>query len=238
LIAIAGSAWSGFFEDKLKVGFLAWGLVGLVIAIPELFAAAVSRSPWPTISGTVGHLESRWAFVAVIVVAVIVALAARVAALIIPLLGSTASPEDPSPTAESVAAEAVKRELRRANGTAAAQAGGWRRRFVFAYFPSSIVVVALAGYIASQTSTNRWILGYVIYGLIAVFGILIPSILTRVENVPNPPFTSIFVTISALFTYQRWIATIVVIGLVILLIHLALYPWPDVFHQNPAPDSP
>jgi hypothetical protein len=29
-----------------------------------------------------------------------------------------------------------------------------------------------------------------------------------------------------------------VIGLVVLLIHLAFYPWPDVFHRTPAPDSP
>lgn len=238
MIAVAGSAWSTFFEDKLKVGYLAWGLVGLVIAIPELFAAIVSRSPWPTISGTVGHLESRWAFVAVIVVSLIVGLAARIASVVIPLLITSASQGDASPTAQSLAADAVASELDRVSGTSAIESGAWRRHFVFTYFPGAIVVIALAGYIGSQSSSNRWILGYVIYGLIAVFGIIIPSILTHVKSFPNPPFTDIFVTITALFTYKRWIASIVVVGLVVLLIHLAFYPWPDVFHRTPAPDSP
>jgi len=33
------------------------------------------------------------------------------------------------------------------------------------------------------------------------------------------------------------IALIVLTGLVILLIHLALYPWADISHQHPTPDS-
>jgi hypothetical protein len=222
------------------VGYLAWGLVALVIAIPELVAAAFSRSPWPTISGTVGHLEARWAFVAVIVVALIVAVAIRIGALIIPSLVASVARGGTTPTAQSIATEAVKRERARVNRTALAQAGAWRRRFVFAYFPSSIAIIALAGYIASQESTNEWLLGYVIYGLIASFGILIPSVLAWIDAT-NPPFTGIFVTIADLFRrgrWGRWTATIVLIGLAILLIHLALYPWPDVFHKNPAPDSP
>src|SRR4051812_9440900 len=41
-------------------GYGVWGTVGLVIAIPELTAAVSAGVPFPTISGTVGHLEVRW----------------------------------------------------------------------------------------------------------------------------------------------------------------------------------
>src|SRR5207247_1946484 len=54
-------------------GYAVWGTVGLVIAVPEITAAADAGVPFPTISGTVGHLEVRWTWVAVIVVGVIAA---------------------------------------------------------------------------------------------------------------------------------------------------------------------
>ncbi len=54
-------------------GYVVWSAMGLVVAIPEVWAA-VSGSDfiWPTISTTVGHLEDRWPVVALIPVAMIV----------------------------------------------------------------------------------------------------------------------------------------------------------------------
>jgi hypothetical protein len=46
--------------------------MALVIAIPEITAAVDHEVPWPTISGMTGHLEYRWSWVALIVVALIV----------------------------------------------------------------------------------------------------------------------------------------------------------------------
>jgi hypothetical protein len=42
-------------------GDLVWSIVGAAVAAPEIWAA-VSGSDfiWPTISGTVGHLEDKW----------------------------------------------------------------------------------------------------------------------------------------------------------------------------------
>ena len=59
-------------------GYVLWGAVGLVIAIPEIAAAAWHGGPWPTISGTIGHLEVIWSGTAIIVVAVVVAVAMHV----------------------------------------------------------------------------------------------------------------------------------------------------------------
>src|SRR5690242_19384791 len=64
----------GTFE---RWGYAAWGLVGLVVAIPEISAAAWQDGPWPTISGTIGHLEDLWDVSAIFVVALITVAAAR-----------------------------------------------------------------------------------------------------------------------------------------------------------------
>jgi hypothetical protein len=69
------------FATKERWGYVVWGIVGAFIAIPEILAA-LSKTlnngiPWPTISATIGHLESRWDLVAVGVVALIVIVAVR-----------------------------------------------------------------------------------------------------------------------------------------------------------------
>ncbi len=38
-------------------GYGVWGTGTIVVVIPEIYAAADGRSPWPTISATVGRLE-------------------------------------------------------------------------------------------------------------------------------------------------------------------------------------
>ena len=79
----------GDVTPPVRRGYGLWLAVGAVIAIPEIWAA-VARPPWPTISGTVGHLELRWNFVAVIVVAVLVIVAAH--AIRIPVTGKGQRP--------------------------------------------------------------------------------------------------------------------------------------------------
>jgi hypothetical protein len=54
-------------------GYAVWGAMGVVIAVPELLAAAGGNNfLWPTISTTVGHLQDRWAVLTLIPVALIV----------------------------------------------------------------------------------------------------------------------------------------------------------------------
>ena len=61
-------------------GYAVWGSMGVVVAVPEIWAAASgSGFVWPTISGTIGHLEERWAVVALVPVALIVSSAYAVA---------------------------------------------------------------------------------------------------------------------------------------------------------------
>jgi hypothetical protein len=60
-----------------RVGYVFWGLLGLLVAIPELIAAKW-HVPWPTISETVGHLERHHHWVRIVVVAGLAALTTRI----------------------------------------------------------------------------------------------------------------------------------------------------------------
>ena len=64
---------------KEKLGYIVWGPIGLAIGVTEILAA-LSKTlknwiPWPTISSTLGHLESRHHWVSVVVVATIASVA-------------------------------------------------------------------------------------------------------------------------------------------------------------------
>ena len=66
-------------QAKEKLGYLVWGPIALVIGVTEILAA-LSKTlqnaiPWPTISSTVGHLEARYHWVSVLVVAAIATVA-------------------------------------------------------------------------------------------------------------------------------------------------------------------
>jgi hypothetical protein len=60
-------------ERHERWGYIWWGLSGVVIAVPEIWAAVGGDDVlWPTISGTIGNLEVFHQWVALIVVAVLV----------------------------------------------------------------------------------------------------------------------------------------------------------------------
>jgi hypothetical protein len=220
------SWWHQRFGDltpSLKRGYGVWGSVAVVVAIPEIWAF-VGRPRWPTISGTVGHLEERWPIVAVAVVSVIVIIAVH--AIRLPLRGrelvrqASGSAIGLTPSGRVTIRPDVTREV-----------SAWL------YFPVALACIVGGSYLAASLSDNRWILGYSIYGLIAVFGIIIPSILAYGPT-PDAPFAGLFPTVADLQVRLHIVGLILLTGLVVLLIHLALYPWPDVSHGNPTPDSP
>jgi hypothetical protein len=187
-----------------RIGYFVWGTVALVVAIPELWALIANDAPWPTISGTVGHLEDLWHPTAVIVVAVIVVAAA--------LATGYGRPDTRAPTT--------------------APTGEW---WPFVYIGSAAAFVVGTGLLVSGLVDDRFVLGYVIYGLIGSFFFVLPAVFGWAFVVPFP---SPFETLRDLERRVPVVALVVLAGLVILLIHLALYPWPDVAHHNPAPASP
>jgi hypothetical protein len=188
-------------------GYAYWGPVALFITIVEILGA-LSKSfrnfiPWPTISGTVGHIEDldgRWGLAVVFVIAV-TAFAAM-----------------------SSTKEAGK------SGSKALFLGiryGW---------PLVLVVTGLTALFVrildgeTDDQLRKYHLGYAIYAAFAVIGILVPIFLIW-RGSDRVVFPSLWFTFGILRTRFRWIAGAVVAGLAILVIHLALYPWPNLARE-------
>jgi hypothetical protein len=236
--------WAAAFGGVTSLewwGYLVWGVVGAMIAIPELGAAIWSHGPWPTISGTIGHLEVIWSATGIFVVGIIVAAAYHIVRY------------RPAKT-EAVALRSGGRALRRTQSgrltrrppAAGVAADPVKKAWIgIVYLVSAFLAVLLPSILAAtafsgSSDHTRWILGYVIYGLIALFCVALPSALAYF--VADVPFPTLFRTISDLERLWRPLAVVVLAGLGILVVHLALYPWPDIAHilqQTPTkPTSP
>ena len=229
-------------------GYVVWGVAGLAVAVPELWAA-FGDPPWPTISGTVGHLETRWSGTAVVTVVVIVVLALNAVRLYAPATVAVQvdqNVDQPALADMTSAAQATQTDglvlgltsagwvKARRQGETSPKPAHWP---IF-YFAGAIGIVILGCVLGTTLTDNEWILGYVIYSLIAVLCFIIPSTLAYFHSTPNPPFSSLFATVFDLQGRLHWITLLLVAGLVVLLIHLALYPWPDIFVPPPTPQSP
>jgi hypothetical protein len=207
-------------------GYAVWSAMGLVVGVPEIWAAAAGDDfVWPTISTTVGHLQGRWPVVALIPVAVIVMGAYSVLRI---RLGETSVQADLQAIGRTpqgrLAKQDVSLEELAAGGVVAAGAGRseWP---VVPYFAFATVVV-VAGSLLATASQNRFLVGYVLYSLIAVFWIVVPNLAAYFLR-KDFPFTTLFFTIRALARRLQFVAALVAALLVILLLHLAFYPWPS-----------
>ena len=209
------------FTRPARRGLAVWGVVAVVIAVPEIWGSF--GNPWfYSISRTTGHLEDLWSGVRGIVVALI-ALAAVRALLYRPGLG-----EAPRPRARSVLAG---RPIRRAgNGRLTIGKAGreeFSDRAAVSYLLVSAAIVAVAGWLASVPQDGQYWRGYVIYGLIAVFFVIIPNAVAYFGG-RDFPFTTLFATVWQLERTRNIAAMIIAAGLAVLTFHLALYPWPAI----------
>lgn len=209
-------------RDRRAWGYFFWGFMGLVIAVPELSAVFWDEYvPWPTISGTVGYLEYWHPWVALVVVGVITWWALHVVEFgpeKTPVLGVDLqrNPEKRyvnTPGGWSTRAERLGREI---NG--------------FVYMAIAIVgVVAPSLFVAlAFRPDDEYLLGEVLYSAIFIFWILIPLIMAyRGNEVPFPTLFETFRDFARLDPFKIF-ATVIAGGIVVLLIHLVLYPWPSI----------
>jgi hypothetical protein len=192
-------------------GYGVWLFVGLMFGVPESWAGLASP-PWPSLSNTVAHLEGLWPPVAVIVVALTVAVVFRV------VRDLPGQPGAPAPGARGAARTPGGRLTRRPGQASVVPA--------LIYFPLALAAVAAGSLIAAVTSGDMFVLGYTIYGLITVFGVIVPDALAYwfARDVPFPTLARTIVNLE-----RRWppAAVVIVAGLVVLMFHLAFFPWPD-----------
>jgi hypothetical protein len=219
-------AWQARFggiDPRVKWGYAVWGTAGVVIAIPEIWSA-ITTPGWKTISGTVGHLEWHWNAVAIIVVALIAIVAAHAVRFSLP--------RDP-------------KGVRQADGKTLGRTPGGRFTrspdevgdFPFWYLPVAVVAVIVPSALVAILSSDQWVLGYVMYGLIATFGVAIPSLLAFLLK-KDVPFSTLARTIADLEHRSHLVAMVIIAGLAVLLVHLSLYPWPDIFKAHPTFGAP
>lgn len=208
-------------------GYAVWSAMGVVIAVPELLAAAGGNNfLWPTISTTVGHLQHRWPVLTLIPVALIVMAGYSVLRI---RLGDTAVQADLQAIGRSPQGRLIKQDVqfdqlgRGGIPPAPPERGEFRR--VLRYFAFATAVVVAGGLVAAP-SDSPFVVGYVLYSLIALFWVVIPNLAAYFFR-KDFPFTTLVFTVRALGRRLQFAAAFVAALLVILLLHLAFYPWPS-----------
>ncbi|MDQ2982638.1 MAG: hypothetical protein M3R70_01750 [Actinomycetota bacterium] len=235
--------------QKRRWGYLVWVVAGIAIAVPELIAAIDGGAlPFTTISEMVGHLERRWPVVELAVVAAIVF-----------LLFSTVRFPPQTPRTEGTPEGGSGEELkptRTSGGRLTVQApptqpsaASFDEQAAPAWFgvaavlSFALVIGATLAAIAWWDDPHHFHPAYVLYGLLALLWLVVPSIYAFVKGT-DPPFPTLFRTITNLeewLSSRPWlgrfgpvlawlVAYLILTGLVILLLHLAFYPYPDITH--------
>lgn len=206
-------------------GYAVWGAMGIAVGVPEIWAAAAGDEFfWPTISTTVGHLQDRWPVIALIPVALIVMACYsvfRVGA------ASAALQADFRVLARTPQGRLAKQDVsidQLAGGQPPGLVGReqWN---VLPYFIFATLAVVGTALVASR-SDNRFIVGYVLYSLIAIVWVVVPNI-AAYRFKKDVPFTTLFFTVRCLGRRLQLVAALVAALLIILLLHLAFYPWPS-----------
>jgi hypothetical protein len=202
----ARTSQSGALGTREKWGYGFWLFLGLVFGVPESWAGLASP-PWPSLTDTVGHLDTAWPPARVVVAAVVVFVAFYFVRVPVSQAGSLGPG-------------------RTYNGRLSGTQGNVSPLPALIYIPLALGAITAGSVIAAVTS-GSWALGYVIYGLIAVFLVIVPNVLAYwfAREVPWP---TLLTTVTDLERRWRLAAVVVLAGLVILLLHLALYPWPDL----------
>jgi hypothetical protein len=94
------------------------------------------------------------------------------------------------------------------------------------YIPLALAVVAAAfAIVRLARPDDRYLQGEVLYGSIALVWIAIPAWLAY-RHGRWVPYATLFRTIQDLESHLRTAAIVVAGGILILLVHLAFYPWP------------
>jgi hypothetical protein len=194
-------------------GYAFWVPVALAITVTEILGATSKTFrdaiPWPTLSTTVGHLEDLHSFWGLVVVAIIAAAA---------YYSFTYEVKPPSEGREE---------------TYLISRGPVRIRYgwLFVYAVTGAIAYAVhAGSHNEDKLTRKFHLAYAIYGSFAVFGVAIPLYLVWRKS-KHVVFPHLFYTLKCLSGRFHWVALAVLLGLSILMIHLALYPWPNLARE-------
>jgi hypothetical protein len=218
------------FTRKEAWGYGVWLFFGLIVAVPEIWAAKWKESAkWPTISATVGELEYWHPWVALIVVAVIVLSAYSALRYAPEKTGVLPEIENGEQRGGLVGDKALPNRSQKGLRLTASPTP-LREFGVGFYFAIALAIIALGTAIAAAKTDvdDEFATGRTLYGLTALFWVALPSALAWPKNWGlEITFPTLFETMRSLERRLRIIALAVAGGLAILLIHHVLYPWPS-----------
>jgi hypothetical protein len=239
---------------RRRFAYLVWGFVAVVILVPELYAAFAHEDvAWfTTISHMTGHLERHHNWVELAVVAIVV-LAVYSAVKVPPKLPAAGDTDNEAPpnTGRTVGGRLTLKAENQATPRQAKtfDGGGANTWFLFAV-PFVLTAIALSTWAAAKwwpeddpSNPVHYHTSYVLYGLIGIFWVIVPTAAALVWG--HDFFPTFFRTINNLEEWVRpysprgipvgvavawFVAYAAVAGLVILLLHLAFYPYPNITH--------
>lgn len=227
--------------SRRRFGYIVWGVAGLVIAVPEITAAfSHGALPFTTISEMSGHIEFIWSPAELLVIlAIVFALFSLIK------LPAPSAPPPPGQPARTAAGRLTRPAVAPTTPPATFNALPVPWQFVVAALAAAAVVIAATVLTIELWDDSRHFRpSYVLYGLLALFWLVIPSFVAFVSG-KDAPFPTLFRTVANLEDDLRgwkpggvaagpplaWLVSYVIVaGLVILLIHITLYPFPDITH--------
>jgi hypothetical protein len=222
---------------KRRLGYLIWGVAAAVIAIPELIAAAgggLGFVHFKTISETTGHLERYHPWVELVVVAAIV--------FFVYSYFRTSPHADERPNLGRTPGGRLTMD-KHADHDAREDFDGEEQAIFLAAAAVVLAGVAFATWAAVEwwDDKRHFHPSFVLYGLLFLFWLVIPSLVVFFGKT-EVPFPTLYRTVrnleewlaslgGSLGPVLAWLVTYVIVaGLVILLIHLTLYPYPNITH--------
>ncbi|MDX6515363.1 MAG: hypothetical protein QOH73_1029 [Gaiellaceae bacterium] len=227
--------WAAHFSDftrKEKWGYFVWLIFAVVVLVPELWAAFWKDSaPFPTISGTTGELEYRFPILALAITGTIV-LCLYSAFRYPPTRTGVLAPKEADPGDwPEYPGDALLPYRTPGGGRFTRSTTPVRELAVKMYFVVALVTIVVVTAIVSvlKGGVDEYAVGRTLYGLILLLWVIVPSLLAWPKRFAlDIPFPTLFSTVRSLERRLRVLALLVASGLVILLLHLVLYPWPSI----------
>jgi hypothetical protein len=212
-------------------GYGVWLFFGVIVLVPELWAAFWGNSAkWPTISGVTGALEYDHPVLALVVVGVIV-LCVYSALRYPPTRTGVLPVKDAGDGGGGVEGDPALPYRTPIGGRLTLSTSPVREIGAGLYFGIALLVIGVCTAVAAITTDidDEFPVGRTLYGLTALFWVVIPSLLAWPKRfAADVPFPTLFETVRSLERRLRVLALGITAGLVILLIHLVLYPWPSI----------
>jgi hypothetical protein len=208
-----------------------------VIAVPEIVASINgSALPFTTISKMVGHIEYVWSPAALIVIAAIVfavySLLKHPAPSVVPPAPA------PGPPTRTPAGRLSRESVAPLDPPAVFDAAPVPWQFVVAALGAvAVVIAATVLTIELWDDPRHFRPSYVLYGLLTLFWLEIPSLVAFFAG-KDAPFPTLFRTVQNLedglrprWPWLAWLVSFAIVAvLTIELLHITLYPFPDITH--------